>query len=258
MCGGGELMKYLRKVTILPLIIIFVFSISTSGCFLPYDEDRVLVVSQISYAIPGARTGDNYAIHYEFLDADEYGRKLFAFSINTSLGIAAVCVLQKNDRKYVYYYDTVSYLMTEQFNQCTPEQLEALKVANDWNKAMDEEKMIKRELVNKTTLGPSRKSDLDRGMVQNIFYRSIDQDKNISTNAQYFDYSQTGQEIFFVSRDEEKKINGKSVWTNIDYYFMILNSDGTYDPQNYLIKLDDLNTSNAPLAEIKEKNGWKG
>jgi len=39
---------------------------------------------------------------------------------------------------------------------------------------------------------------------------------------------------------------------------MILNADGTYDPETYLIKIDDLDKSNELLAEIKTNNDWVG
>lgn len=47
-------------------------------------------------------------------------------------------------------------------------------------------------------------------------------------------------------------------WRLLDYHLMILNDDGTYDPENYLVKIDDLSQSNEALAEIKERNGWVG
>ena len=257
-------MNYLKRLRIVPLTVIVVLLILTSlisGCFHSYSKDEVVMVTQFCYAVPGAKVakiGEGHALRSEFIDTDDYGRKLFAFSINTSLGISAVSIMQKYDDKYVYYYDNVSYLMTEQFSQCTPEQLDALKKANDWNRAMDEEKMIKREFVNRFSLSPDRESSLDQEVAINAFYGTIGEDENLSTYVGVFDFSQTGQEIFFVSRDEEKTINDKLEFVYVDSYLMILNADGTCDPENYLIKLDDVNMSNAPLAEIKEKNGWEG
>lgn len=39
---------------------------------------------------------------------------------------------------------------------------------------------------------------------------------------------------------------------------MILNAAGSYDADNYIVKIDDWEQINALLAEIKEKNGWVG
>jgi len=258
---GGEKMKHLKKIRIVPLTVIVVLLILTSltgGCFHSYPKDEVVMVTQFFYAVPGAITSDPHAIRSEYIDTDDYGRKLFAFSINTSRGILGVCILQKYDDKYVYYYDNVSYQCTEQFNSCSPEQLEALKEANDWNKAINEEKMVKREFVDRFSLWPDRKSSFDQEEAINAFYDTVGEDVKIYTYARYFDFSQTGQEIFFVSRDEKVMVNGKWEFTFVDSYLMILNADGTYDPENYLIKLDNVNMSNTPLAEIKEKNGWEG
>jgi len=166
--------------------------------------------------------------------------------------------LQKCDNEYVYYYDNISYLCTDYIDSYTSEQLDDLKEANDWNKTLNEDKMIKRPVNDIFHLFPARESSFDYGIAQNAFYNTISEDKKISTYTTFFDYSQTGQEIFFVSRVSGEVTDAGYQEIYVDDYLMILNSDGSYDPVNYLIKLEDVKNSNAQLAEIKEKNGWVG
>ena len=118
--------------------------------------------------------------------------------------------------------------------------------------------MIKRELVNHATLQMERKPSNSMEEAQNAFYEKIEMNDKMMTFIQFFDYSTTGQELFLVSRQDNKSINGGYDYGPFDDYLMILNADGTYDPENYLIKVADLNHSNEPLTEIKEKNGWVG
>ena len=41
-----------------------------------------------------------------------------------------------------------------------------------------------------------------------------------------------------------------------DTYFMILNADGTYDPENYFIEVPDIYNYQELLHAFKERNGW--
>lgn len=251
-------MKKSKMIRNIVLVVIIMYSISTYGCIIPFTKDRVMLVTQTSHAIPGARTSDVHASsQYEIIETDDYGRKLFAISFDEHPFITATCVMQKSDDQSVYYYDNVSYLCTEKYKSYSQEQIIKLKENNDWNKPLDVTKMIKRKFVNAFSLEPDRESAVNREKVSSAYIQTFGASKYL-TSAGYFDYSQTGQEIFLVSRAEKKVNDGRTELILIDRYFMILNADGTYDPENYLIKIDDLSKSNEPLAEIKEKNGWVG
>ncbi|MDD4096102.1 MAG: hypothetical protein PHP22_07675 [Oscillospiraceae bacterium] len=80
------------------------------------------------------------------------------------------------------------------------------------------------------------------------------------TDIYVFDVSQTGQKHFCVKRRINISTTGGYEYSPFDSYFMILNADGSYDPENYLLIIDDMDESNSPslLAEIKEQNGWVG
>jgi hypothetical protein len=251
-------MKHVKRIRTISFFLIIVIAVSTCGCFPSYSKDKVVMATLVFYAVPGAKTYEHQAVRCEIIDEDEYGRKLFACGVNDWPGTYVICILQKSEDNHVYYYDNISYQITEKFNQYTQEQMDSLKVTNDWNKAMKEDKMIQRDLVERVGLLPEKKSTINNELPFKVFHNIIEDEENITTFVQYFDYSQTGQELFFVSRYDAKTINSGSKWVSIDFHLMILNADGTYDPENYLLKIDDLSQSNAPLAEIKERNGWVG
>lgn len=240
------------------IITLFLFLLLISLCScrrVPYPEDHVMVVSQTSYAYPGG----NAAVHdsrSEIIETDKYGRVLFAY--NNGFGTYSVGIRQKSDENYVYYYDNVSFLYTDEYLLFTPEQIDSLKEANDWNQELNEEKMIKRKIVDKYSLSKDIDPVLDHKDQQRVFHDSIADNENISTTVFLVDESQTGQQLFQVWRRTIISKTDGYKYAHLDDYLMILNADGTYDPDNYLIEFDGTSQVSTKLAVIKERNGWVG
>jgi len=218
----------------------------------------VRVASVIYCAAPGAKGMNYLELSYKFIESDQFGRRLYAFHTTRAISLSGILIIQNADSKNVYYYDNYSYFITSEYLQYSTEELDKLKEINDWDNPLVAEKMVKRRLVNRFDFSDNRESAIDISLAINAFNYSIQEVDNVSTSIKFFDYSQSNQELFFISRDEKRVTENDSRWFNIDYYLMILNADGTYDPENYLIKIDDLSQSNEALAEIKERNGWVG
>jgi len=235
------------------LALAILMSLSICGCVKKYDKETVILFTQVFHAVPGVRSFDPNVINSKIIDTDSYGKTLFVFRTGEESGI---CIMQKSDNSYVYYYDNVSFRFTEKFNQYNSEQLDTLKESNDWNLPINENKMIKRELVD-SRLKPKRASVMNWDIAKNAYY-DLMEDNDYSTGIEFFDYSISGQEIFLVRKYEQIVTKKEYDLRLIDYHLMILNADGTYDRENYLIQLDDLSHSNEALAEIKERNGWVG
>lgn len=210
--------------------------------------------TQVFFAVPGTRYIDPNVIKGDIIETDEYGRILFSFSTGSFSG---EFIMQRHD-EFVYYYDNVSYQITEEYKNRTTEELDDFKEANDWNEPMNEGKMIKRELVDEYSLRSNINWSFDEEIAKKAFHDKIEE-KDCEIGIGIIDYSQNDLVLLGVSRWEEK-INEKGEYESIsiDKYFMILNTDGTYDPENYLIQYDSLRQTNAPLAEIKARNGWIG
>ena len=249
-------MKRVKTIGSLIIVLLILSSALPSGCFTKrYSPDMVRMFTQVFHAVPGGRSYDKHVIEGKIIETDEYGR--ICFSFETGGLLTGICIMQKYDEEYVYYYDNVSYLTSVWTRRYSEEEWITFKEQNDWNQPIDEEKMIKREMV-KSNLSPNRESSIDLEAVKEAFYQTMNENGYIFGTG-YFDYSQTGQEIFLVERYERtKKEDDPYYYEVFDYHLMILNADGSYDPENYLIKIDDLSQSNAPLAEIKARNGWVG
>lgn len=246
-------MKRVKTIGSLIIVLLILSSALASGCFTKrYSADMVMMYTQVFHAVPGTRSFDKHVIEGEITETDEYGRIQFSFYTGNIMG---VCIMQKHDDKYVYYYDNVCYLVSEQFKEPTVEELDYLREINDWNQPLDESKMIERKLI-ESTLYIRTIRNLERKELLRIFYSTMTDNEKYMTFVGLCDSSQTGQDLYFVSRTVNMSTTGGYEYVLLDNYFMILNADGSYDPENYIIKFESLSQSNAPLAEIKERNEW--
>jgi hypothetical protein len=227
-----------------------------SGCLSkPHSKELIMVVSQASYAYPGGDAADR-DVHTKIIETDDYGRVLFAY--NNGFGVYSVGIRQKNDRKFVYYYDNISFFYTDEYLLYTSEQVEKLKTENDWNQPMKEEKMIKRSYVDQYSLSKGITPVLDSEDLQRIFHVYIEEEEGIETDVFLFDENPSGQQLFYAWRRINTSTESKLSYEIFDEYLMVLNADGSYDFENYLLKIEDRQKISKPLAEIKEKNGWVG
>lgn len=226
-----------------------------NACEIKYPEERIIAVSQACYAIPGFSTGDPHNAQGKFMEKDSYGRILFAVDI---YGRKAIGVCQKYDELYVYYYDNIGYLCIEGDSQLSEIQVEKLKNINDWEKELNNEKMIKREIHSSGLLPAINRSNIkNQELAKDIGEKNILKKfpNNYKLIVDFCDQSKTGQEIFmiWIYGEDEK---GNEIKSTNRYYLMLLNKDGTYDPEKYLVELPNLIESNEPLAKIKEANNW--
>ena len=197
-----------------------------------------------------------YASGAHLIDEDEYGRRLMSVGIATGYDLNALCIVQRVDEKYVYYYDNVNYICIDDYQEYEAYQVEKLKEANDWGEPLDEEKMVKRELNSDSDLLAA----MNYGNIHNVENSKRIFEKNICIPTGYkydiiiCDWDATGKEIYLASTFSPREPLGD--WGK--HYLMVINADGTYDPENFIVEFDDLKKSNQPLAELKEKNDWHG
>jgi hypothetical protein len=218
--------------------------------------DWVAGVTQACYAIPGGYVSDMYASGADLIEKDEYGRWLMVVWAGNRYNLSALCIAQRVDAEYVYYYDNVSYVCTEKYNEYESYQVDALKEENVWGHPLDETKMVKRELNDKGDLIPA----MHYMNIHNAENSERIFEENISIPTEYHysiticDWDADGKEIYLASTFTME--DAKRIWHK--HYLMVINADGTYDPENFMVEFDDLDKSNQPLAEVKEKNGWQG
>lgn len=247
-------MKSRKSTKFVLLTIILLLLISGIGCGRRYTEEEATMYSQIFHAVPGGTGADKLRNRCENIETDDKGRTLIQFK---SYEVHGFCIMQKSDEEFVYYYDNISYLIVMDDEEYPAEKIDTLKEQNDWNEELDENKMIKREKLNDSLLD-SRKSEISQSRADTVFYTSYPDKNGEMTFISFLDYSQSGQEIFYIVRQRNTSTTKESNYEVMDRFLMILNADGTYDPSNYLIEIKDISQSNIPLAEIKKDTGWAG
>lgn len=244
----------IRKAILISIIMSVI--VLCQAC-LKYDDVTICGATLATYAIPGA---GGYTPHnkplIKLLERDDYGRVLYSIQTKDDYQINALFITQKSDQEYVYYYDNICYICLV-VNEITKDQaIENLKHENDWGTILNESKMTRRVLNSKTDLFPQMEFNYSNEC-KLAFEQNVIIPEGCNTWFQASDVSSTGQELYLGSVFKINKLSESSdmVWQG--HYLMVINADGTYDPDNFIVKFDDLYNSNEPLIRVKEQNDWQ-
>ena len=92
----------------------------------------------------------------EIVETDEFGRTLFTYYekyyAGAKLSFSALIIAQCSLDGYVYYYEDSNYLIKAQelysneLQGFTKEEIDDLKILNDWDKAVDLQKCVKKKI----------------------------------------------------------------------------------------------------------------
>ena len=127
-------------------ILIFVVCLnacSRSGSI--SDTDRSDIHQMVLNGVPYAFSGDEMLDYAWYKETDAYGRELFLYQseLHGISGRQDIYVIsQKSEGGMVYYYEDFFYLTYPNGGAITEDDLFLLKERNDWNKPLDESKMI--------------------------------------------------------------------------------------------------------------------
>ena len=144
------------------LLLIFLFMILT-GCYSGYSGENTdlytVSINSVPWTLGHSFSADFYKdSEIEILEQDQYGRTLFTYYeeyySGGSTSFSSLVICQSSSEQYVFYYEDVNFVVKEQeaditwpVNEFTNEEIEQLKLANDWNKPLNLEKCVKKELV---------------------------------------------------------------------------------------------------------------
>ncbi len=248
--------KVFSLITLIVTVIFFCVILNGCDYYGAGNEKSRACYTLCSYAIPGGYADDVGEISNFYIEKDNHGRVLF--TTTGYKGASAIAIIQYYDDENVYYYDNVCYLSTEMYDKYSQEQVDYLKKINDWNEDLDYDKMVQRKL---------HSEGYDQALKHDNYKscRSLIMDDDLIAIPEGYKYdfffcdkSQSAQELYFIrvfAVDE----NGNSDKTkHVYYYLVIIEADGSYDSENSIIEIPDILESNAPLAKIKELNGWVG
>jgi len=244
----------LLPILLVPLVLLC--SLILSPFLFSYSPDKVMVATMSCYAVPYGYESDPHQFRSKIIEEDAYGRVLFSLVP----GGHVLCISQKTTDTHVYYYDNICYGHIEHFLEYEQEQdtIQKLKELNDWDRPLDESRMVRRPLNDKS-LFPSLKVGELRHYENScsIFEEQVALPAGYGYGRKICDRSDTGQELYCFRVYETGEAVSET-WDEAKNYFMVLNADGSYDPDTFLLGFAVWEESNGPLAEIKMQNGWYG
>ena len=206
------------------------------------------------------------------VDEDSYGRELFIFSATPimhdrgSNGARSVLICQKHDETYSYWYDNENYILApyygyeeekyngvyeDKFKGITDEQIEELKVKNDWGKDIDESKLSCARTVRKPLWQKGRKAEKTKAT---RFYSSM--------------FAESGYKFDWCCRVVRDK-DGRSIYcingTNYDldydsdirnkYIIAVMSPEGEFYEDAWFV-YDSPTDYAENLTRIKVATGW--
>lgn len=105
----------------------------------------------------------------EILEKDDYGRTLYTYYEISDAG-TSLMISQYSEEDYVYYYEDFNFLQKkngiaykEWFSQ---EEVEYLKSLNDWDKELDLDKCVKKQITRKKQSIPCDKKIIEEKVAQ--------------------------------------------------------------------------------------------
>ena len=197
------------------------------------------------------------------VEHDDFGRTLFLYSEASNISSRSLVISQKSDDEYVYYIPHYHFISVSNFvNQdlsrdfttvegveFPTEEIEELKIRNNWNQELDLESTVRVRIV-------TRKYD-QTGPIDN---RTLGRYYDIALGE--FALGRPSVRINFCFTDDY----GRSIYTawgrhstltgNRVRKLMLFQPDGSLDESRGFMELRDLQRYQSELREFKELNDW--
>ena len=131
------------------LTVIFLsFMMSLTSCYRKNSIDetgRRDIHYIVTNSVPYVLGGDWMLDYIYYKETDAYGRELFVYNLELRMSTEDIdvwVICQKTVGDQTYYYQDFCYYTCLEGNDISVDALEELKERNDWNKPLDEAKMV--------------------------------------------------------------------------------------------------------------------
>ena len=223
------------------LVFLCIVCLLLSSC--SSNPEHFAMISTASLAVPCMFRDDMKGGGCEVLEEDDYGRILFSMTdrcIFLGEDETATVIMQKYDRRYVYFYEDICYTL-DSFSETVDE----LKERNDWGEPLNESKMSRRRV----------KYSLDNCLIledESDFYKTkarwekaLEKDGASIVNCSISDFN--GAQILYVIVVETEA-------KEKECYFSIVD-DSSYETEYW--KIENLSDYREELAAFKKSCGWQ-
>ena len=232
-----------KCIVVLYLIVTLCFVGCDSFNYYKGDNEgpRYDLLTVAIHSIIGAEgyTWHDDAPTIEVLELDEYNRTLFRYTDSWAVSKYSLVISQKTEGNEVYYYSDANFITSED-GDFDEKDIEQLKQDNDWNKELDDSKMISKKIEKQKGA-----LDIDYNKVELSVKECCSQISIDVSTLNFFTSDDYGRTMYYVTPEE--RID--------DIYIVILSVDLTYN-ENSIMKIEDKNNYLKELKDFKDLNGW--
>lgn len=236
-------------------IIIFCSSCGYKGYAGDYIDLYTVAINSVLWN-NGHSYGADRAIDskLELIEEDTFGRKLFtyyeSYYSGAKLSFSALLISQYASEEYVYYYEDYNYILLEQelyasaIKNFANEDIEYLKIQNDWDKEINLDKCIKKEISNTKQQIPIESQIIKEKAVEK--FGLMEGKFNIFMDM--LTYDSEGNFILYGSIIKS--------YEDEDIYFatLVMPNDNSQDIE-FFVPLDIYNY-HEEFIKFKQENGW--
>ena len=188
------------------------------------------------------------------IEHDSYDKTLFTYSANCGFRhyVLAVLISQKADDEYICYYEDCNSIIKEVDSRITPEtydelleyfsdeDMQALKLQNDWDSPIDEAKTVKEKISDHKDWYPIKKESRQKAFKEFGLKYSDTYEIPLCSDSD-------GRTIYYVICPDNEQ--------GTEYLFMF-EKDGSVNTETGIEELEDLWNYKEQLTRFKEANGW--
>lgn len=197
-----------------------------------------------SYSVPGMICYDLKGGKFdcEIMEEDSHGRILYEYTtknVITDKEETALVICQMFDSEYVYFYEDKCYLLSGYENS----EIDKLKEQNDWNEALDQSKMSRREINISFDLVLMTDSKIEANSVRSACRKELGINDKQLQELCILDTDHNGHELYSICVKNSEKEGRYLAIASSEYAVSVLLLEGdTIDP--------------TAIGDFKRENGW--
>ena len=255
-------MKYIRFISMLLIGIVLVNLVAcdfASSAGRKYDD----LYQMVKCHIP---TPDFGRVGIEIVEEDDYGRILFRYSdtdtrftgekSDTPTAVYGYFICQKRTKTDVYYFDTVCYMLGEDWDFFTEDILDDFKQLNEWN-----QETISKDIIRANPKFTGRyPTNAEIEAITGVTL-AVNQQDGYFRSDEYVNCDSRGRALFFVHMYSVEYVDSYPNYTYLYSYILISTPSTPSFPGEFLpsnaVKVEDFQNHRKELIEVKEKAGWE-
>jgi len=245
----------MKKMIRVKLILLLIGTTFLTGCRLmrnvTYDGDYPELFSiavQSLLGVRGYEEGHLSLPDIRTISEDNYGRVMFSYREDR---VSSYLIIQKVDGDYAYFYPHYNFILTssEQGWEFSDENVDALKIANNWNQPMSDRSDFERvPIIRLKEDGPIS----DELLIETFFEMFPDVElrpaRMAASRFRFLRTDRYGRSIYLTAE--------RGVGWGGPYFVVMFQPNHSFDLETDTLEIRDMNNYQTQLRLFMEANGW--